>query len=232
MNVRIAMLIINLITVGCAERDSAHSTEFAGKSFTLQMHDQNDGKGKAKVKLMLCQGEVCKNPLLKAGGKGEYLFDDHYSVYKDGQKNANTGNRVRTALLWGSLLAGLSSVWFYIKSDRTRKVLVSKYESIQASVKRVHKIDGEIARLEGKESLTTNAFYASEIAIVSTALASIVTSNRNNAEDALKQKLTDLLVHKQPVHVTRDELKNILDSLTELIPAVIDASTKKNVMNS
>lgn len=226
----ISMLI--MIIVGCAARETAHPTEFAGKSFTLQMHDYDGAKNKSKARLLVCQGEVCRNPLLKAGGKEEYLFDDYYSVYQRGQKSGDTGKRLRTALLWGSLLAGLSSVGFYIKSDTTRKVLASRYEEMSALVKRSHKIDGEIARLEGKESLTTNAFYVSEIAIVSTALASIVTSNARSGKNSLNEKLADLLVHKQPVHVTRGELKHILTHLTEIVPAVIDSFAKESVMKS
>ena len=227
MGIIFAMLIMTI--VGCAERDTARPAEFAGRSFTLQLHDFKSGSD-SKARLTVCQGETCRNPLLKAGGKEEYLFEDSYSIYKSGQKD--TGKRLRTALLWGSLLAGLSSVLFYIKSDQTRKVLVRKYEEVQASVKRLHKIDDEIANLEGKESLTTNAFYASEIAIVSTALASIIVANSKNNSDGLRQKLTDLLVHKQPVHVTRSELKHILNHITELVPVVIDSFTKEHVMKS
>ncbi|MDE3270076.1 MAG: hypothetical protein OYH77_07310 [Pseudomonadota bacterium] len=222
---------------GCVE-PSAKTAEFTGESFTLQLHnadkesDKNNGDG--KVRLLLCQEKNCKNPLRKAGGKEEYLFDDHYAVYSKGQQTSKTGKRLRTALLWGSLLAGLSSVWFYIKSDKTRKVLAAKYEELQElmAVKKVHKMNDEVARLESKESFNTNAFYASEIAIVSTALTSIVTSNVVSDGDALKQKLTNLLLHKQPVHVNRDELRRMLVSLTELVPAVIDQTIKAGVMKT
>lgn len=234
MGIIFAVLIVAI--TGCAERDTTNPADFSGESFTLQLRESEEdallkeGNNKSKTRLVVCQGKTCRNPLLKAGGD-EYLFDDSYSVYKKGQKD--TGKRLRTALLWGSLLAGLSSVWFYIKSDQTRKVLARKYEEMQTSIKKLHKIDGNIAKLEGKESLTTNAFYASEIALVSTALASIVTSNRNNnSSDGLQQKLANLLVHKQPVHVTRSELKHILNHITELVPAVVENFTKKHVVNS
>ena len=201
---------------------------FTGNSFNLYIEErsaQEDGQF-SQAALIICQNDKCRNPLRTKDEKSEFLFVDYQNVYsKEIRKNSDK-KRLQTVLVGASLLAGIFSVFFYIKSDTTRKILAKKFEELTDLIdsgKHSEKLEENVSKLLKREKITTNTFYGSEVMLVGTSLTSLLPNITENIDfQDNKHFLADLLVHRKEIVVTRSELNQLLNFIIKVVPAKIE----------
>ena len=243
MQIFVALITLSLIS-SCGTEMSPPQAATVG-SLTMQMQ-KTKVDGKPAAALLLCEKEMCINPLRDKSGEYFY-FRDYADLYNQKVEKEGRGKKIKMALLGITMVATAAGAALYIKSDAMRwrivylkdkikelsekvakKTRKNNLEGIEQMNKELEELKTQRQKLEAIDTVVAPSYWtALGLSAVGTNALAFAPGI---AEDTLwknnKRVLADLFIHGSEIKVTKDEIIDLFAIITKQVPVTVDVSVQ------